>query len=188
MSNADAVDPALRPLLEFCKVYRDESGLGLRRNPQGQPRRGEGQHPVPYHWSKRAALARQTAPPSSPPAISNRPTHEYKRRPFGAVCLITSAPSQGKRRTSTMLLDSRTPIGQGARRRCVVCNFPLLVQATGRTRISARLDAETQPPPRQIPDFRRGPLPTPRFATKPRFSINEINPLWRRFGRPRVCV
>jgi hypothetical protein len=22
MSNADAVDPALRPLLEFCKVYR----------------------------------------------------------------------------------------------------------------------------------------------------------------------
>jgi hypothetical protein len=34
-----------------------------------------------------------------------------------------------------MLLDPHTPIGQGARRRCLVCNFPITVRPTGRTRL-----------------------------------------------------
>ena len=42
------------------------------------------------------------------------------------------AATAGYVRSHAMLLDSRASIGQGARRRCPVCNFPIKIKPTGR--------------------------------------------------------
>jgi hypothetical protein len=63
------------------------------------------------------------------------PPPKRQRRPRGPALLFRHqhrSATTGSAQGYVMLLDNRSSLGQGARRRCLVCGFPIKIKTTGR--------------------------------------------------------